>query len=32
MIQKPEIGKILQCDECKEEKNIRSAIFHEERG
>ena len=32
MNQKPEIGKINSCDECEQEKIIRAAILHEERG
>jgi hypothetical protein len=32
MAQKPEIGKILSCNECGQEKIIRAATFHEERG
>lgn len=32
MNQKPEIGKILRCDECQQEKIIRAATLHEEKG
>ena len=32
MTQKLEIGKTLQCDECRQEKIIRAMFFHEKRG